>query len=411
MTRGKTILVLGGGIGGSVAAIRLRKLLPREHRVVLVERESTHVFEPSFLWLMIGARRASQISRPMTALAKRGIELVQGTIEHIDPVRRIVRVDGKELAADYLVIALGADLAPEAIPGLAQAGHNFYTLSGAQSLREARLNVRSGRIAVLVSAMPFKCPGAPNEAAMLLEHDCRKRGVRDQVEIDLYTAEPGPMPVAGPAVSNALRQMIEAKGIGYHPNHAVTAVDPVQRRMSFANGASAQFDLLAYVPPHRAPQAVRNAGMCGESGWVPVDRATLATKFPGVFAIGDVTGIVLTSIGKPLPKAGVFAHYEAEVVADNIARELTGKGAERRFTGDGACFLETGDGRAAYGSGNFYADPAPQIRLRTPSALLHLVKVAAEKWWLYRWSWRNREQASGIECDCAGDTSSRIPKG
>lgn len=385
MTRGKTVLVLGGGIGGTVAGTRLRKLLPPEHRVVLVEREATHVFAPSFLWVMIGERRASQISRPMTALARRGLEFIRGTIEHIDPVQRVVRVDGKEVAADLLVIALGADLAPEAIPGLAQAGHDFYTLSGAESLREARLHVRSGRIAVVVCAMPFKCPGAPNEAAMLLEHDCRKRGVRDQVRIDLYTAEPGPMPVAGQAVSNALRQMIEAKGIGYHPNHAVTSVDPLQRRMSFANGASVEFDLLAYVPPHRAPQVVRDAGMCGESGWVPVDRSTLATKFPGVFAIGDVTGIMLTSIGKPLPKAGVFAHYEAEVVARNIARELTGSGVEHRFTGDGACFLETGDGRAAYGSGNFYADAAPQIRLRAPGVFLHLAKVAAEKWWLYRW--------------------------
>jgi sulfide:quinone oxidoreductase len=169
----------------------------------------------------------------------------------------------------------------------------------------------------------------------------------------------------------------------------------VERRISFADGASAQFDLLAYVPPHRAPQVVRDAGMCGESGWVPVDRGTLATQFPGVFAIGDVTGIMLTSIGKPLPKAGVFAHYEAEVVAHNIARELTGNGAEQRFTGDGSCFLETGDGRAAFGSGNFYADPAPQIRLRAPSTFLHLGKVAAEKWWLYRWSWRNREQGRG----------------
>jgi sulfide:quinone oxidoreductase len=390
MTRGKTVLILGGGIGGSVAARRLRQMLPSEHRIVLVEREAAHVFAPSFLWLMVGARSARQISRPMTALADRGIELVHGTIEHIDPAKRAVRVGGRELAGDYLVIALGAELAPEAIPGLKQAGHDFYSLSGAESLREARLEVRSGRIVVLVSSMPFKCPGAPNEAAMLLEHDCRKRGVREQIKLDLYTAEPGPMPVAGPVVSNALRQMIEAKGIGYHPNHAVTSVDPAGRRISFANGATADFDLLAYVPPHRAPQVVREAGMCSESGWVPVDRGTMETKFPGVFAIGDVTGIMLTSIGKPLPKAGVFAHNEGEVVAHNIVRAITGKGEEKRFTGDGECFLETGGGRAAFGSGNFYADPAPQIRLKQPSVLLHLGKVAYEKFWLYRWSWRNR---------------------
>lgn len=303
MTHGKTVLVLGGGIGGTVAATTLRRMLPREHRVILVERESRHVFSPSFLWVMIGRRSADQISRPMAA-AKRGIELIQGTIERIDPAARSIRVDGKELSGDYLVIALGADLTPKAIPGLAQAGHNFYSLSGAQSLREARLKLQSGKIVVLVSAMPFKCPGAPNEAAMLLEYDCRKRGVRNRVSVDLYTAEPGPMPVAGAAVSRALRQMIESKGIGYHPDHAVTAVDPAQRRMTFANGASADFDLLAYVPPHRAPIVVRDAGLCAKRGWVPVDRGTLETKFPGVYALGDVTGIMLTSINKAIAEGG-----------------------------------------------------------------------------------------------------------
>lgn len=385
MTHGKTVLVLGGGIGGTVAATRLRQMLSREHRVVLVERETLHVFSPSFLWVMIGDRSAERIRRPMAALAKRGIELVQGPIERIDPAARSIRVGGKELTGDYLVIALGADLVADAIPGLHEAGHNFYSLSGAESLRDARLKLQTGRIVVLVSAMPFKCPGAPNEAAMLLEYDCRQRGIRDRVKVDLYTAEPGPMPVAGSEVSSALRQMIEAKGIGYHPNHATTSVDSAQRRISFANGATADFDLLAYIPPHRAPQVVRDAGLCGESGWVPVDRSTLETRFPGVFAIGDVTGIMLTSIGKPLPKAGVFAHNEAEVVARNIVRAITGKGEQQRFTGDGECFIETGGGRAAFGSGNFYAEPAPQIKLKRPGVMLHLGKVAYEKFWLFRW--------------------------
>ncbi len=386
MAHGKTVLVLGGGIGGVVAATRLRQLLGGdEHRVILIERESQHVFSPSFLWVMVGQRGADRISRPMAALARRGLELILGAIEQFDPATRSVRVSGKEIIGDYVIVALGADLAPQSIPGLAAAGHNFYTLDGAESLRDARLKVTSGRIVVLVSAMPFKCPGAPNEAAMLLEYDYRKRGVRDRVKLDLYTAEPGPMPVAGPVVSGALRQMIEAKGIGYYPNLAVSAVDPVQRRIGFANGATADFDLLAYIPPHRAPPVVRDAGLCNESGWVPVDRITMETKFPGVFAIGDVTGIMLTSINKPLPKAGVFAHNEAEVVAHNISHAITGKGLQRHFAGDGECFIETGDGRAAFGGGNFYADPAPQIRLRQPSMILHLGKVTYEKYWLFRW--------------------------
>lgn len=383
MASGKTVLILGGGVGGIVAATRLRRLLAPEHRVVLVEKEADHVFAPSFLWLMIGERNAAQISRPLAVLARRGIELIRGRIEHIDPAARTIRVNGRDITGDHMVIALGADLAPELVPGLAEAGHNFYTLAGAESLRAALAKFKQGRIVVLVASMPFKCPAAPNEAAMLIEYACRRSGIEQQVQVDLYTAEPGPMPVAGPAVSAALRQMVEAKGIGYFPGHAVTGVDPARRRLAFANGAEAEFDLLAYVPPHRAPEVVRDSGLCGESGWIPVDRGTLETRFTGVYAIGDVAGIMLTSIGKPLPKAGVLAHNEAEVVAHNIARAIAGNGELRRFSGEGECFVETGDGRAGFGSGNFYTDPAPQIALKPPSILRHWGKIAFEKYWLW----------------------------
>ncbi len=383
MSSAKTVLILGGGIGGIVAATRLRKLLDPEHRVVLVEKEDAHVFSASLLWLMIGQRSPGDISRPIGALVKRGIELVRGSVERIDPTTRTIRVNGADIRGDYMIVALGADLAPELVPGLAEAGHNFYTLAGAASLRSALSTFKKGRLVVLVASMPFKCPAAPNEAAMLLEYDCRRRGVRQDVQVDLYTAEPGPMPVAGPKVSAELRQMVEAKAIGYHPGHAIASVDPVKRRLSFANGVEADFDLLAYVPPHRVPKVVQDSGMCGEAGWVPVDRGSLETKFPGVHAIGDVTGIMLTSIGKPLPKAGVLAHNQAEVVAHNIAVAISGRGTRREFGGEGECFIETGDGKAGFGSGNFYADPAPRIDLKRPSRLLHWGKIAFEKYWLW----------------------------
>ena len=192
------------------------------------------------------------------------------------------------------------------------------------------------------------------------------------------------MPVAGPEVSKQVRQMVESKGIVYHPEHSVTQVDAAKKHISFANGTSAEFDLLVYVPPHRAPPVVKEAGLVGPSGWVTVDRTTLATSFAGVFAIGDVTGIPL-KIGKPLPKAGVFAHGQAEVVARNIAAEINAAPAGARFLGHGECFLETGAGRAGMGSGNFYAEPTPQIALRPPGQLLHLGKLLYEKYWLYRW--------------------------
>lgn len=384
MSRSKTILILGGGIGGIVAATRLRKKLSRDHRVVLVERETNYVFSPSLLWLMTGLRTPAKISRPLSRLKKRGIELVCGNIEHIDPETRTVRVNGRGLTSDYLVIALGAELAPDTIPGLVEAGHNLYTLDGAESLRDARLSVRQGRIVVLVSGMPFKCPAAPYEAAMLLEYDCRKRGIRDAVQIDVYSPEPGPMPVAGPVVSQQVRQMVESKDINYHPEHQVTQVDVAAQRLAFANGVTADYDFLVYVPPHRAPRVVRDAGLTGESGWVPVDRGTMETQSERVYAIGDVTGIMLVT-GKPLPKAGVFAEREAEIVANNLVHAISGKGTPSRFEGEGECFIETGDGKAGFGKGNFYAEPAPQIKLRMPSRTLHLGKVAFEKYWLFEW--------------------------
>ncbi len=380
----ETVLILGGGIGGLVAANRLRKLLPKEHRVVMVEREASFVFAPSLLWLMTGGRTAEDISRPVRRLVKEGVEVVRGEIQRIDPARREAVVDGRTLAGDHLVIALGAEFVPETIPGLPEAGHNFCVLRGAQALRETWRGFTGGRLVLLTAAPAYKCPAAPYEAAMLLEHNCRKRGIREKTQIDLYAAEPGPMGVAGPEVSKSVRQMVESKGIAYHPEHQVSRADPVARTLEFANGAQAGYDLLVYVPPHRAPKVVRDSGLCGESGFIPVDRATLETKSPGVYALGDVVSIPL-KLGKPLPKAGVFAHNEAEVVAKNIARAITGTGQPAAFDGAGECFIETGDGKAGFGKGNFYAEPLPEVKMHPPGVRWHLAKILFEKGWLHRW--------------------------
>jgi len=382
MSAPKTIVVLGGGVGGVVAARALRKLLPRQHRVVLVDREREHLFAPSLLWLMVGDRDAASIKRPLKGLERKGIEVRLGEVEKIDPEARRVTVAGEALDADYLIVTLGAELAPELVPGLADAGHNFYTLAGAESLRAALEATQKGRIVVLTAAPAYKCPAAPYEGALLIDAYLRKRGLREAVTIDVYAAEPGPMGVAGPEMSGAVKQLLEARGIPYHPEHQVTSVDAAARRIAFANGAQADFDLLAYVPPHRAPRVVRESPLASETGWVSVDRHTLETRFPGVFALGDVVSIPL-KLGKPLPKAGVFAHGQAEVVAKNIAAAVLGHDATERFNGHGECFLETGDGEAALGGGDFYAEPKPTVKVRTPSWRWHLGKVLFEKSWLY----------------------------
>lgn len=389
MSEAKTVVILGGGVGGVVAAITLRRQLPTQHRIVLVDRAPDHLFAPSLLWLITGQRTALQISRPLNRLAKKGIEVICGDIERIDPSTRQVSIierlstgdTSRVIEADYLVVSLGAELAPDAIPGLAEAGHSFYTLAGAEGFRDALRTFDGGQIVVLTATPAYKCPAAPYEAAMLINEHIRNRKLDDRTPIDLYAAEAGPLGVAGPDVSAGVRSMVEDAGIGYHPEHQVVSVDTKQRRLAFTNGAAAEFDLLAFVPRHQAPQVIRDAGLVDDSGWIPADRDTLHTRYPGVYAIGDVTGIPL-KMGKPLPMAGVFAEGQAKVVARNIALEITGKGDPARFDGHGECFIETGDGKAGFGRGNFYAEPTPQIKLYKVGRRWHLGKVLFEKNWL-----------------------------
>ncbi len=377
-------MVLGGGVGGLVTANELRKKTGGSTRIVLVDRESRHIFQSSFLWLMTGNRNEKQITRPLAKLERKGIEVVTGEITSIDPESKQVVVGDRTIEADYIVVSLGAHLAPEKIQGLGEAGHNLYSLDGAASIRDERSELTSGKIAVLISGMPFKCPAAPYEAAMLLEADLRKRGVRNRVSLSVYSPEPGPMGVAGPDVSAGVRHMVESKGIAYHPKHQIATVDPDQKILRFDDGSEESYDFLVYVPPHEAPEVVRNSGLTNESGWVPVDRHSMETAFEDVFAIGDNT-IVPLEMGLPLPKAGTFASGQARAVAQTIAARTSGRGDAGSYDGFGECVVETGDGKAGLGRGNFYSSPTPVVKLHSPGRLWHLAKVWFEWRWMRRW--------------------------
>ncbi len=386
---GKTVAVLGGGVGGLVAANEVRRLLPKQHRVVLVERDLQHAFAPSFLWVMTGDRRPDQIVRDLRTLVHPGVEVVQADVTGIDPAGGRVETTRQPISSDYLVIALGAELAPDAIVGLAEAAHTFYTRDGAARLSEAlrAFPERGGTVAVVVSAMPYKCPGAPHEGAMLIADSFRRRGLSNRVEVHLYTPEPQPMPVAGPALGDAVKEMLRARGVAFHPLHKLTAVDGRAQELIFEGQAPAKFDLLVAIPPHRSPRVVRDAGLSGETGWIPVDRASLRTRHENVYAVGDVTAIPIPGRWKPdvplmLPKAGVFAHAQAEVVARRIAVEITGAPAAAEFCGDGYCMLEAGEAMAGFAFGNFFAEPSPQVELRRLGRAWHLGKVLFEQWWL-----------------------------
>lgn len=329
-----TILILGGGVGGLVAANTLSRRLNGKHRIVLVDREGRHIYTPSFLWMMLGWREPPQITRDLRRLERKGIEVVQEKIHEIDPARRRVRTERQELSGDYLIISLGAEGWLGGMPDLTEAGHNLYDLDGTLRLRDALKAFREGRVVVLIAGLPFKCPAAPYEAAMLIEAWLRQLGLRERVQVDIYTPETLPMPVAGKAMGEAVKAMVEGKGIGFHPQHKVAAVEPERRALVFENGVRAGYDLLVVIPPHRCPPVVKEAGLTGETGWVAVDKGTLQTGHERVFAIGDVTAIKLP-VGLMLPKAGVFAHAQAEAVAHNISAEITGGATRRLFDGSG----------------------------------------------------------------------------
>lgn len=377
-------IVLGGGTGGLVAAHELRKRLPTSHRVVLVDRSTDHVFEPSLLWQMVGQRRPEQFSRPLSRLERKGIEVRSAEVERIDLESRVVTTTSGDLAYDWLVVSLGARLAPEAVEGFDRMAYNLYTSEGSARIHRTLRELTEGTIAVLITELPFKCPAAPYEAAFLTEAFVRAQGIRRNVEIHVFTPEHAPMPVAPPALGDSIADLLAARGIRYHPLFTFKELRPDTREVVSSDGAAHQVDLLIAVPPHRAPEVVRSSPLLGVSGFVHVDARTLETDHDGVYAIGDVATIRLPN-GKALPKAGVFAHAEAKVVARRIADAADGTTSEAAFDGKGYCWIELGDGRAGFAGGDFYAEPDPTMRMRRPGRPLHWGKVAFEKWWLHHW--------------------------
>lgn len=375
----KTIIILGGGVGGVITANTLRKKLGKEHKIIVIDKELKHTFASSLLWVANGTRSEKSISKQLDTLKKKGIEFIHGNIENVNPQSKQVTVNGKTLTGDYLVISLGAEISDSLEIG--NKGYNLYTPQGAEGFHNALSSFNEGKIVVMVTALPFKCPAAPYEAALLINSFLKKKGKKANIEI--YSPEVGPMGVAGKKLSSMVRSLVESKGVKYFPEHQVTSVS--ENSISFKNDTTASFNLLAYVPKHQCPQVIKDTDLVDESGWVKITNSnTLETKHSGVYAIGDITNIPLVQ-GKPLPKAGVFAHYQAQTVANNIAVAITGKGTLKQFTGDGMCFIELGDGKAGFAKGNFYAEPMPTIKMFMPGYHWHLGKILFEKMFLSKW--------------------------
>ena len=380
----RKVMILGCGIGGLAAANILADRLKSNVDITIIDRKRYFQFPPSFPWVMIGKRKPDQVQKDMKVLAGKGINVVNDEIVSIDPVKKTVKTTNEEYKGDTLIISLGASYGTDTIPGFSEYGHHIYDLESTVSFKDAVASFDHGSVAVGISKLPFKCPAAPYEVAFLLDDYFTKKGLRKNIEINFYTPEPHPVPSVGPEISDAVLKLLKSRGINYHPRLKLKEVK--KNQLVFDNDETMSFDLLFSVPPHNAPEPVVKAGMTDSSGWVPVNVKSLETKFPDVFAIGDITSIPTPSGYVPyLSKAGAFAYGQAKIVANNIACTITGKGQIKEWGGEGACFLEIGNAESALMKGNFLQEPHPVIEFKGPGKIWHLQKVAFEKYWMRRW--------------------------
>lgn len=356
----RRVLILGAGFGGLELATRLSETASDLVDVTLVDRNDAFYFGFSKLEVMMGRETADAVRLPYREIAKDGVTFRRETVIGIDPGTRRVTTDAGSHDADFLVVAMGADYVFAATPGFEQGGHEYYTLAGAERLRDALAAFAGGRVLLAVLGQPFKCPPAPFEGSFLMHEHFTQRGIRDAVQMTTTFPMQRPVPVTG-AVSQMFRDALAARGVHELPQHLVTGIDPARRLAQLADGQSLPYDLFVGIPIHRAPEPLTASGLAVD-GWVPVDQTNLRTGFPRVYALGDVC-----SGPRNVPKAGIFAEAAARVVADDIRAEISGEDPPAPYEGAGVCYAEFGDGLVSKVEVNFLHGDAPSAEPHEPS--------------------------------------------
>jgi sulfide:quinone oxidoreductase len=358
---GERVVVLGAGFGGLELTTMLSEALGGDIDVTLIDKSEAFVFGFSKLDVMFGRADPGAVRMAYGEFAKPGVRVLQETVTAIDPEARTVTTDAGTHEADVLVIALGADYDMGATPGLAEAGNEFYSVAGAERLAEVIPTFSRGQAVIGVCGAPFKCPPAPSECALLLDEELTARGVRDACQISFVTPLPSPVPPS-PETSVALEREFAERGITLIAGRRVTGLDPGRSTAMLDDGAELPFDLFLGVPRHRAPDVCVESGMT-EDGYVPVDSATLETRFPGVYAVGDVA-----TAG--VPKAGVFAEGAARIVAQTLIARLSGGEPPGPHLGRGTCYIEFGHGRVGSVDIDFLSGPSRTGTFNAPSTAL-----------------------------------------
>jgi sulfide:quinone oxidoreductase len=359
------ITVLGAGFGGLELSTILSESLGNEIEVTMIDKGDAFVFGYSKLDVMFGRASLDAVRLPYKNFVKRGVRLLQETVTAIDPVTRRVTTNAGAYDCDYLVVALGVGYDFAATPGLGEGGNEFYSEAGADRLRRILPNFSKGQAIIGVAAAPYKCPPAPSECALLLHDYLTTKGVRGACEITMVLPLPSPVPPS-PETSKALISAFAERDIKFMPNRRVASLDPIRRVAVLDDGSELSYDLFLGVPKHRAP-AVVEAGGLAEDGWIPVNPRTLETKFPNVFAVGDVANT-------GTPKAGVFAEGAARAVAASLRSKIRGDGQADLYSGAGSCYIEFGAGRVGRVDVDFFSGPKPTGTYHEPAVELRADK-------------------------------------
>lgn len=382
MTSIPHVLILGGGFGGLAAANEIRNnLTSSQVKITVIDKKDWFMVGFAKLWIINGTRTFENSIGSLNQLIKKEINFLKEEIIQIDLQNKQIKTTTKTLSYDFLIIAMGAVLAPEKIPGLSENGMNIYDHNQLTEIHKKIKNMRSGNIAISIMGMPYKCPPAPFEASLLIDSMLRDAGVRESIQIHFYSPAPITLPAAGPEISKKILSLINSENIIFHDSCNIKSVE--KNKLIFQNGEEDIFDLLLAVPPHIAPKVIYESGLAKEGGFIPINR-DCKTPFENVYAVGDVTTLTVIDT-MTVPKAGVFAEGEAITVAQNIISNIQNKNELLLFDGKGGCFIESGRDTASIIEVDMFTESKPTTKL-TDSTAKHLdEKLQFEKERLSKW--------------------------
>lgn len=382
MTSIPHVLILGGGFGGLAAANEIRNNLSSSQvKITVIDKKDWFMVGFAKLWIIKGIRTFENSIGSLNQLIKKEINFLKEEILQIDLQNKNIKTTTKILSYDFLIIAMGAVLAPEKIQGLTENGMNLYDHNQLTEIHKKIKNMSSGNIAISIMGMPYKCPPAPFEASLLIDSMLRDEGVRDSIQIHFYSPAPITLPAAGPEISKKILSLINSENIIFHDSCKIKSIE--KNKLIFQNGEEAHFDLLLAVPPHVAPKVIYESGLAKEGGFIPINR-DCKTPFENVYAVGDVTTLTVIDT-MTVPKAGVFAEGEAIAVAQNIISHIQSKNELSLFDGKGGCFIESGRDTASVIEVDMFSESKPITKL-TESTSKHLnEKLQFEKERLSKW--------------------------